>query len=223
MAARSPPPPAGPDVHEHIAFLERQVAELEVIAGDAMGGEKPQLGAAVSARAKAADLQKKIVQLRTWAARQEPRQRRRKGGRKKDAALALVAAGRSSTEVARELGVDRRTVNTWRSDPEFDEALRELQDAQMDAVHTLLVSRALEVARCLSDVATAPDTSDMARVAAARAFMELLGRHKNDPVKPPTRVADIETEEDLLAALREIPVEVLEESLATRRPRAREL
>lgn len=191
----------------HLEFLVRQVAELEALATAAVGGEDPQIGAAVSARGKAAELQKKIEQLRDWIARQQqpPTAKRGKHTAKRPQALLLIAAGHSTTEVAAQLDLDRRTINRWRADPEFDEELRELVSEQTDALHALLISSQLDVARCLVGIATGPDTSDIARVQAARVYFELLGRHKGAPVAPTDREGEIETEADVEEALKDIP------------------
>ena len=200
---------------DHLAFLERQVAKLEALAELAATGEEPQVGSAVSARSKAAELRKRIEQLKDWQARR-PLAPRSRGKAKRDQALLLIAAGRSTGEVAHELAVDRRTIQRWRSDPEFDEELRELQSAQTDALHALLMANQLDVARCLVAIATGPDTSDMARVHAARVFFELGGRHKNSPVAPTKREGEIESAEDVKAALADIPDTLLQEVLAER-------
>ena len=200
---------------ERLEFLERQVEELETLATAAAGGDNPQIGAAVSARTKAAELQKQIEQLRDWVNR-APSWKRGKHHNKKPTALVLLAAGRSSTEVATELGVDRRTVNRWRADPAFDESLRDLQRAQADAVHAFMVANQLEVIRCLAALATGPDTQDMARVHACRVFLETLGRHKGAPVTPPVFEGEIETEEDVAEALRDIPDTLLQRILEQR-------
>ena len=208
-------------VEAHLELLERQVEELEALAVAAASGDDPELGAAVSARSKAAELSKRVAQLRAWQARQQPelapptapKGRSSKWG----VALVLVAAGRSTTEIARELGVARSTVNRWRAEPEFAEEIAELQQAQTEAVHALLMARQLDVARCLADVATAPDTTDAARVQAARVFFELLGRHKLSPVQAPTSEVGLETEEEVVAVLGQYPPELLEAALAKQR------
>jgi hypothetical protein len=198
----------------HLAFLERQVAELEAVA-EAATEDGSQISAAVSARHKATEMQKRIEQLRDWVARQ-PTKRPGKHVGKQPRALALIASGRSTGEVAEELGVDRSTVSRWRQDPEFAEALGELQSAQNDALHALLVAEQLDVARCLIAVATGPDTTDMARVHAGRVFFELLGRHKNAPVAPAAREGELESQGDVIAALKDIPIDILQLAISER-------
>lgn len=192
---------------DHLEFLDAQVRALVLLADEAVKGDHPQTGAAVSARGKAADLQKRIEQLRDWIARQpsSPSAKRGKHTAKQPRALLLIAAGRSTTEVAAELGVERTTIHRWRTDPEFDEQLRELLAEQTDALHSLLVASQLDVARCLIAVATAPDTVDMARVNAAKTFFELIGKHKNAPVAATDREGEIETEAGVEEALKDIP------------------
>lgn len=198
---------------DHLGFLDRQVAALEALADS----EDTEPGAVVSARTKAADLQKRVEQIRAWVARQPPAiPKRGRHAAKKPTALLLLAAGRSTTEVATELDVDRSTVNRWRADPEFDEQLRDLQQSQSDAVHAFMVARQLEVVRCLADLATGPDTQDMARVHAARVFLEVLGKHKNAPVAPAEREGEIETEDDVVEALTDIPDAILQRVLEAR-------
>lgn len=215
-----PPPDA---IQEYLDLLVRQVDELEQLAVSASGGTEPDRSVAVSARHRAAELGKKVAQLRAWMARQTPAPRHRKGERKRLLALAMIAEGRSSTEVARAIGVHRTTVNDWRNDPAFAEALRELQDEQMDAVHAQLVAASLDMARCLIAMATGPDTVDNARVQAARVAFELLGRYKESPVAPSAKEGEAETEEDVLGLLDQIPAGLLERSLASRKPKERDL
>lgn len=210
---------------EHLDFLERQVGELESLADQAAvghGDAPPQIGAAVSARAKAAELAKRVEQIRDWVARQPPKAswKRGKQSAKQPQALLLLCAGRSTTEVATELGVDRRTVNRWRADPEFDEELRSLQQAQSDAVHAFMVAQQLEVVRCLAAVATGPDTQDMARVHACRVFLETLGKSKTNPVAPTEREGEIETEDDVVEALSDIPSTLLQRVIEARAARS---
>lgn len=220
-----PPPPPAPDpIRDYHAFLVGQVAELERLASTAATAVPPEVSAAVSARAEAAKLRRKIAQIEIYLARLAPTPRHRKGERKQVRALALIAAGRSSAEVATELGVNRATVNRWRADPAFAEQLRELQDDQMDAVHAQLVASALGMVRCLIDVATGVDTTDQSRVQAVRVAMELLGRSKESPVAPAAKEGEAESEEDVLDLLGEIPESLLERSLAERRaPKVRDL
>jgi hypothetical protein len=63
----------------------------------------------------------------------------------------------------------------------------------------------------------------VARVEAARAFFELLGRHKLAPVQPPVASAELETEDDEVQALDGIPAELLERALERRRAPERDL
>lgn len=148
---------------------------------------------------------------------------------KRRAALALIAGGMSTTEVATELKVNRATVNRWRTDPEFDEELRELQEAQSDAVHALLTAEQLAVARAIVAMATGKDAkgepvkADMAAIKAGQVFFELLGRHKNSPVAPPEKGGDAESEEDVLSLLATMPTSFLERALAVRKPKERDL
>lgn len=146
----------------------------------------------------------------------------------------LLLAGRSTSQVAEELGVDRRTVNRWREDPVFDEEYQRRQLELHDAVHAALVAKSLKVAEALTDIAlddtvdeddkgrVIPRTPAMARVHACRIFFELLGRHKNRPVEPSEKGSDPETPEQLLEVLSKVPAPLLEEALAAKRkPRER--
>lgn len=148
---------------------------------------------------------------------------------KRRAALGLIAGGKSTTEVATELRVNRATVNRWRSDAAFDEELRELQESMADAVHALLSAEQLRVARAIVAMATGVDAkgepvkADMAAIKAGQVFFELLGRHKNSPVAPPEKGAEPETEEDVLALLEEMPTGLLERALSARKPKERDL
>lgn len=213
---REPAPPVTePEIRAYVEFLGRELEELENVANAALGGENPQAGGAVAARRQMADLRKQIARYRTWLAKRPAPAKRNASDTKREIALRLIASGKTTTETAAELGVNRRTVNLWRT-PEFEEELRELQAAETDAVHALFVARQVEMMNALIDVATAPDTVDMARVNAIRTFFELGGKHKNAPVSQAERLGEIESEDDVQEALAEIPVAVLQRSIDTR-------
>ena len=65
--------------------------------------------------------------------------------------------------------------------------------------------------------------AEMPQIRAAQVFFELLGKHKGAPVAPATKGGEAETEDDVQALLDEIPVEMLERSVARRKPRERDL
>lgn len=141
----------------------------------------------------------------------------------------LLLAGRSASEVAAELRVDRRTVNRWREDPVFDEEFQERQREISDTVHATLVSQSVQVAGTLATIALDDSVDDkghavispMARVNAVRVFFELLGRHKNAPVAKSERGADPETLEDVLEVMAAYPTELLEMALGARQKKRR--
>lgn len=197
------------EARAHVAWLLEQAEKLEALANDGSTED----GARVSARTNAAKLRDQVQRHRVWLARREPEVTRLPNRQR---ALLLIASGRSTGEVAAELDVDRRTIQRWRADPEFDEQLRELQSAQTDALHALLMASQLEVARSLIAIATGPDGSDMAKVHAGRVLFEIAGRHKNAPVTPTEREGEIETEQEVMEALADIPAETLQKELARR-------
>jgi hypothetical protein len=202
------------NVKREMDWLDSQVMDLERVADDALATEHPNHGAAVSARRTASELRKRAAQLRAWLQRQ-PTERRSKSP-KQHRALMMLVSGQSTVEIALALDVDRRTLYRWRQDPEFDEQLRELQQASTDAVHAYLVASQLEVVRCLVAVATGPETQDMARVHACRVVLETLGKHKNAPVAAVERENEIESEEEVLQALADIPETILQQAIERR-------
>lgn len=150
---------------------------------------------------------------------------------KKARALELCLAGTSTRAIAKELGVDVRTVTRWRTNPEFDEELKERQTDLSDAVYHVLVARSLDIINGLADLAMGTDVvlthelnadgtqkmpprvPAMARVNAIKSFFELIWRHKNSPVKPSEAGAEPETEADVLALLDDIPADYLRRAL----------
>jgi hypothetical protein len=126
----------------------------------------------------------------------------------------MVATGYSSTEIAEHLGVDRRTVNRWRAEPDFQEALRALQAEANAEVHDLLVAGSMDAIRALRVLATGPGVSDSARVNAVPAVDGAARPHKLAPVAPPQQQEELEGEEDVEAVLGAIPTGMLERHLA---------
>jgi hypothetical protein len=96
------------------------------------------------------------------------------------AAVGLLAAGKAYTDVAAELGVDRKTVWSWRRDPAFAAALSaELEDLR-EAIQTRVLALADKALNALEQTLDSGD-SDSARVAAARLVLDrLLPTHSPD-------------------------------------------
>lgn len=132
---------------------------------------------------------------------------------KRARAMDLLLTGRSTAEVAAELGVNRRTVNRWREDPEFDEEFQGRQDEIRDALHARLVGHTLELVDVLVDVAKNADEKGISRVKAVQVAFELLGVHRTAPAKRTEKRADLEDEGDLVQLLLGVPERVLREVL----------
>jgi hypothetical protein len=214
-----------------VAFLEEQKTALESIAARALDGSdeegddsKSNPAAATKAREQLVKVQAMLSWAKAFAPEAAPPLPKRRPGAAQLRALAvrMVATGYSSTEVATHLGVDRRTVNRWRAEPDFVEQLRALH-AEADAeVHDLLVAGSIDAMRALRVLMVGPGVSDNARVNAVQLWMELRGKHKNAPVAPPQQQQTLETEEDVEAVLGALPTGLLERHLAGRK-RARDL
>jgi hypothetical protein len=217
-----------------IAFLEEQKRAFEAIAAAALGGsggeddegsaDRPNPAAATKAREQLVKVQAMLSWAQAFAPEPAPALPKRRPGHAQLRVIAvrMVATGYSSTQIATHLGVDRRTVNRWRAEPDFLEALRALQAEANAEVHDLLVAGSLDVIRALQVLATGPGVLDAARVRACQVWMELLGRHKLAPVAPPQQQEALEGEEDVEAVLAAVPTGMLERHLASRK-KARDL
>lgn len=147
---------------------------------------------------------------------------------KRERALQLIVEGRRDTEVAHEVGVDRRTLHRWRNDPEFGEDLQARIDELRNTWFTRLVSMGDDALSGLQDMLRgwtetegerAPVKADMARIKAVQVWSELLGHHKGNPARPVERSSEIETEEDLRKLIEELPAGMLQDELARREKR----
>lgn len=138
--------------------------------------------------------------------------------------IALIAQGKTYTQAGRELDIDRRTIYTWRQEPDFQEEIDRLQAEVLDATYQLLVSNRLDVAQKLLDIIKSDETADGPRVTAITQYFYLLGTHKTSPVAPPMADGDPETEDEFLDLLSSVPAEYLERALEERtKPKKREL
>lgn len=134
--------------------------------------------------------------------------------------LELLLSGRTATEIAAELGIDRRTIYRWRQDPEFAEAVQERQDEVRDTIHAALVAMTPDAMAALRGSFDAVKV-DMARIKAVQVWSELLGLHKNAPARPVERTAELETEADLQRLLEDVPLPLLRAAMeAKERKRA---
>lgn len=135
----------------------------------------------------------------------------------RDRAVELIVSGRTSSEVAKELGIHRATVNGWRHEPEFAEQLRALQDEIRTGVYDRLVGGADDALSVLRDLMLDEDESGFTRLGAVKLWLELIGLHKQSPAQAPQPTEEVETEADLDAVLDAIPPSILERHLAKRR------
>lgn len=131
-------------------------------------------------------------------------------------ALQRFVAGRNTTEIAEELGVDRITVWRWRREPEFAEELANIQQQILSDVHDQVLASALKSIGVIVEIRDDEKQSGFTRLRAAVAILELLGRHKGSPVSPVVLEGEIETEEQLTEALSQIPEDVLRREVERR-------
>ena|GEM_PF-4456547 len=217
-----------------VTFLEEQKTALEAIAGQALAGSnegdedspagRPNPAAAVKAREQLVKVQAMLSWAQGFQPEPAPTLPKRRPGQAQLRVLAvrMVATGYGSTDVANHLGVDRRTVNRWRTEADFQEQLRALQAEANAEVHDLLVAGSVDVVKALRVLVTGPGVQDHARAKACQLWMELLGRHKLAPVSVPKPTEELEDEEDVEAVLAAVPTGMLERHLEGRR-KARDL
>jgi hypothetical protein len=149
---------------------------------------------------------------------------------RRERALEMMLAGAFDTTIAKELGVDRRTIYRWREDPEFAEELEERRLEIRDAFYARLLGMAGAAMDALEsqmrgffldDAGQAVQVkADMARVKAIDTWAGLLGVHKNAPAAPVRRGSELEDEDDLGELLDKVPETELEAALARKRAAA---
>jgi len=101
-------------------------------------------------------------------------------------ALCLLAAGYSAEEIAKSLGVSRRTIDNWKKLPNFKKLLRKAIGETYDAAIAELVCGSREAAIELKTIISDPETPRAVKV---RAISVLLGTA--------AKVKDLELEERL--------------------------
>lgn len=88
-------------------------------------------------------------------------------------AVSLLAAGKAFTDVAAELGVDRKTIWSWRRDPAFAAALSTEREVIREGLQDRVLALADKALNALERTFDSGD-SDSARVAAARLVLDRL-------------------------------------------------
>lgn len=101
-------------------------------------------------------------------------------------ALCLLAAGYSAEEIAKSLGVSRRTIDNWKKLPNFKKLLRKAIAATYEAAIAELICGSREAAIELKTIISDPETPRAVKV---RAISVLLGTA--------AKIKDLELEERL--------------------------
>lgn len=89
-------------------------------------------------------------------------------------ALALLASGSSNTEVANAVGVSLRTIELWKSQPEFKTHLASLGSKLLDLAFIQLSAHIDEVNSELLRIILSPDTNDRVKVSAIQTYYNIL-------------------------------------------------
>jgi len=90
-------------------------------------------------------------------------------------ALSLLAEGRTTTEVATELGINRSTLWRWQQEPAFAAELSGLQTSTLAAVQSRLAIVANGAVDLLQTAITDPDLAMPVRCRAAIALLDRCG------------------------------------------------
>lgn len=132
--------------------------------------------------------------------------------------LQMTLAGRSTAEIAEELNVNEQTIRRWRREPEFDEALQEAHAEMQAETHAILMASQSHALRALRAIIAGEDSGNNgnAKIKGIALLFELVGKHKNAPIERPQSMGEVETEDDLLAALQTFPEHLLRAALAAR-------
>lgn len=136
---------------------------------------------------------------------------------KRKRCLELTLQGEMSTaQIAAELRVNEQTIRRWRREPEFDEAVNEAHAEASAQAYSLLSSAQVEIIMALKRLVLSEDGANAnAKAKAALQWFELMGRHKNSPIKRPEIIQDELTQEQLIESMsQEYSPELLREVLA---------
>lgn len=108
------------------------------------------------------------------------------------AAIRMRVEGRSSTEICEELGITRRTLYIWFSDPLVKEELASAQADMTDQLREKINQGVLRAIECLRQMVAAPIEGPVpaaVRVQAARALLDRVPPKKQpEAAQEPSRV-----------------------------------
>lgn len=102
----------------------------------------------------------------------------------------------------------------WRKDGKFMPAIEEARRIQTEATWAVIRSGAARAANVLIEIMDDPMGKSSVRVQAAQTVLDRGGFSKAEPIS--TDIQPYSTREELLAALRDIPADVLKEALESR-------
>jgi Bacterial regulatory proteins, luxR family len=94
-------------------------------------------------------------------------------------ALTSLAAGASNKEAAEAAGVALRTVESWKSNPQFKKMLRVAVNQMFDAALAQLVSGSQEAVKELRNIITNPETPSRTKVTAIGVLLDNAVKVKN--------------------------------------------
>lgn len=116
-------------------------------------------------------------------------------------ALCLLAAGYTVSEVVEMTGVGKRTLDRWRTTPEFKRLLQEAVAATYDAAVAELVAGSRQAALKLKEIIDSPDVASKTKVTAINVLLANAARAKDSVLEQRLEVLEgtldgINTEQD---------------------------
>ena len=108
-------------------------------------------------------------------------------------AILMLTAGRSTKEISVELGVSQRTIDVWKSDPNFASLLRESSNKAFEASHAELMLHTQKAVFQLQQILDNPDTTTRIRLSAIQLMLQYGLKSTKDTII--AKLESVKTEE----------------------------
>jgi transposase-like protein len=95
-----------------------------------------------------------------------------------DQAVMLLAAGKSMTACAEQVGISRKTLYNWRQDPAFKKRVADLRSEMFDEATGQMVAGAGEAAATILSLALKPHSNAAVRLNACKAVLGFVSEHQ---------------------------------------------